>query len=459
MYGAQVLFTGTAFKIFAHNYIYYYFISLVLKVLAAFSFYLTTNNLSSRPSRNKGLNYVSLTGAMLLLVGYTGIQTTDFFVQVGVYLSTSLSFLSIYFLTKGFKTNSNPNFLFAILTGISSVVISPYRLFAFILIFPVLSVFLGFYFRQKNLLKTLSTIVIWIALVFVLWLVGSFSSPGKISPSYLLGLKDFLFMIKTNPYEMVINIFQWLGVVIIPDQIITNASYQIIVGLIFFGFCISYLCFVGKKSKNYLKIFISLTPLLFFFLFMFAYNSSRQMSSQDRYLIMIFSGFCFLITLTFDDLLYTLKDIPRILSYATIFILITLVLIHFASLQKLYKLWNSNGRSATFIKYTEKFFKQNFNDPIDTEKIVFLDFDNSQTLYYVQYGLDFKLLVMSNTLNQKHFPTVLIDKASLYQILKSAEFTKRQKLIDNTFRYSFKNGVFSDSSQTLREDLKSLPLY
>src|SRR3990167_5487008 len=74
MYGSQVLFTGTAYKLFSHNYVYYYLISLFLKVCASFSFYHAVNFLSSQPLGKRGLNLTALLGAILALTGVTGIQ-------------------------------------------------------------------------------------------------------------------------------------------------------------------------------------------------------------------------------------------------------------------------------------------------------------------------------------------------------------------------------------------------
>ena len=165
---------------------------------------------------------------------------------------------------------------------------------------------------------------------------------------------------------------------------------------------------------------------------------------------MIFYGFCFYITLALDNLSVLSKRLKK----GVIILLVILISIHFFSLQKLYKNWISNGRSALFIKETEKFFYTYFSKPINKDTFVFLDFDNSQTLYYIQYGLDFKLLVLTKTFNQNHFPNVLIDKNSLHQTIEKAVLGERNSLIDNTFSFSFKNGVFSDSNHTLRLELE-----
>lgn len=446
-YGGQVFLTGNFYKIFGYSYLFYYLVSLIFKTLAAFSLYLAVETVSKKHQIDK----VALLGGLLLLAGFTGIQTTDFVVQMGVFLSTSLSFLSIHFLLKKYTNNLNGNMFLPIALGMLSIIISPYRLFGFILVFPLLVIILWFYhYRKNSIFKSLiAPILIWSLLIFIFWYIGLFSSPGQISLPYISGLKEFLNLLLKKPTSVLFNSLQWLGATIIPDEIIKTASHQTIIGSGFLGFMIFSLYLARKQREKFIIVIISIIPLAIFFILMFAYNSNRLMSSQDRYLILIFYSFCFSISLA----LANIKNLSTPIYKYGRFFLILLIILHFISLQKLYKFWITNGRSANFILSTQKILMQDFNSPINSQKIIFLQSDNPQTLYYIQYGLDFKILILSRTLNQKYFPLVLIDKNSLYQTIEKIDVKERKKAINNVYSYSIKNGVFSSSTLLSRKDL------
>lgn len=453
-YGGLVFLTGVAYDLFGSNYSYYYLVSLIFKITASFSLFLLIKSLADTPLKRRE-NFIPLLGSILFLVGLTGIQTTDFIVHMGVFLASTLSFLSIYYLNRAIKFKSSLQVLICLSLATFSIILVPIRFVPFIIVFPISCIILFWIYKSKGAFLFASIILLtWTSVIFVLWMIGLISTPGQISPVYTSTLKNFISILTSNPIHLSFTLFQWIGVTIIPDQFIGNKNIQALIGFLFISFSIATFYMLRKEKRRLLKLLVSAIPLIFFFISMFIYSSNRFMSSENRYLIMIFYGFCLFFTVAIINLSISTKRLAKVLYPFLVVFLITLVIIHFVSLQKLYKLWLINGRSADFIIKTERLLIEDFKDPIDSNKIIYLDFDNSKTLYFIQYGLDFKLLILTNTLNRRHWPIVTIDQSQVTEAVKTVPFDKRQETINNIHSYSFKNGVFFRSTQQLRDTLK-----
>lgn len=453
-YGGQLLLTGIAYDLFGSNYSYYYITSLLFKITASFSLYLLIKKLTVvEPEHN--IAFIPLISAILFLAGITGIQTTDFVVQMGVFLAAALSFLSIYLLYQSIELKSMQNGLISLILGTLAIVIAPIRLFPFILIFPASILFIyQIYGSRKNLWLIFILFLTWIFIVSSLWYIGVFSAPGQISLSYISALKQFVSVLTSNPLILVLTFFQWLGVVIIPDQFIANKNLQTTIGSLFVFLSISAFFLLRKEREGFFKLTISAIPLIFFLMLMFIYSSGRMMSSEDRYLVMIFYGFCLFFAVAIIISSRSKSKLLKQISTFLVIFLVSLIFIHVTQLQVLYGSWLNNGRGSAFIRNTEKIFTNSFPTQLNDNKIIYLDFDNTKTLYFIQYGLDFKLLVLTNTFQQKYFPAVIIDRMQIIERMQKISPSEHQNIISNIHSYSLKNGLFWDSTDNFRKDLQ-----
>lgn len=480
-YGPSIFLIGTEYQIFGQNYFFYYLVALIFKIFASFALLLVVKKITKS-------TLISLLVTILFLVGFIGIQTTDWVFYMNVYLATGLFFLSLYFQFKFFETYKHKDLIYQLLFAITAIITAPGRLFPLILIIPLTEVILLFHKIPSNLLrghqtkqglslaiarilmwgssflrlkkevsKVLAKLAIFFIFIIILWLIGDFGAPGKIYSPYVWSgnwrTKEFFELIIKNPLYTLNSFLQSVGLVIYPNHPSVKIFKPELIGLSFVVFSILGLVFSRKERFKFNKVIIGclifFTPLIG----MWFFSGLRVIDSPDRYLLFPFAGSCILIGVLSARFFNYFKT-------GIIFFLVILIGANFLATKSMYEYWLSKGRNVTFAKMVDKQILKDFPQPVTSPKIIYLDSDDGVALHSLQFGIGFRMLVLSNTWNDKYF-------SSIYNVTEKDKFIekiaerintgeKKQDVINSVYAYGNINNRFLDMTKPVREELSSI---
>lgn len=448
-YGPSIFLIGTLYTIFQTNYVFYYIVALLLRVIAAFALCVASEKITN----NK---LVSFLVSLLFLVGYTGLQTTDWVFYMNVYLAIGLLFISTYFQFKFFDSFNKWDFINQFLFLISSIIIASVRLFPLILIIPLIEI--SFLVSQKGrILKiTLIKIMLFSSLILSLWLIGLFGGPGKIYSPDAWSIKEFLEFIIKNLLYSINSFLHLVGVIVFPSHPSVNIFKSSFIGTLFVGIFILGLIFSRKDRIKLNKVIIGGLIFFIFSAVMWFYLKLRLADSADRYLLLPFAGACVLIGILS----------ARFFNYfkmGIIFFLIMLIGAHFLATKATYESWLSNGRDQKYIQDVHGQIIGSIPLPLTKNDIIYLDFDDMAKDQSVVFGLGYKILVLSNTLDDSYHPNPYDNniKDSKFLIIeklknKISQGLSKEDLIERVFSFELKQGKFKNTTTDFRKELSGL---
>lgn len=448
-YGPSIFLIGTQYQIFGQNYFFYYLVSLIFRIFASFALLLVVKKIIKS-------TLFSLSVTTLFLVGYIGIQTTDWVFYMNVYLATGLFFLSLYFQFKFFETYKYKDLIYQLLFTITAIITAPGRLFPLILIMPLTEIILFLNFR-KEVSKVLAKLTIFFIFIIILWLIGDFGAPGKIYSPYVWSgnwrITEFFELVIKNPFDTLSSFLQSVGVVIYPNHPSVKIFKPELIGLSFVIFSILGLVFSRKERFAFNKVIIG--GLIFFIPItgMWFFSGLRVIDSPDRYLLFTFATFCILIGILS----------ARFFNYFKIGVISLLVMLigaNFIATKSMYEYWLSIGRNVFFAKMLDEQILKDFPLPVTSPKTIYLDSDDNATLQSLQFGIGFRILVLSNTWNDKYFE-------SIYNVTERDKFLEKiaerinkgetkQDVINSVYAYGSINNKFVNITQKIRKELSKL---
>ncbi len=436
-YGPSILLIGTLFKIFHTNYIFYYITALILRVIAAFSLYLACQKITNA-------KFVSFLISVLFLVGSTGLQTTDWVFYMSIYLATGLFLLGIFYKVKFFQERQKKNLYMSLFFELASIIVASVRLYPVIFLSPLTDTLFFFQTGQgkKFSLKLLVIKnIIFVAAITLFWSIGVFGTPGRVySPDW--SVSNFLTIVTGVPIDALKSFFYWVGVTLISLNLIKDVQSIQIIGILFPLFLLSRIIKSLRMVYKRNRVSLLTVSLLFFIslVTIWWYSPLRLISSEDRYLLFPFATLCLLIGVLTSSLAHYLR-------IGAVILLVFLIVFHSIATRSMYYYWLSKGRDATFIRKVEQIIYPNLTTLSKGRNIIYLNFGDSVTLQSVQFGLAFKILVLSKTWDQRHLALVYNDKQSLIKAINN-KITQGE-----VYAYQFENNTFRDITLATREEL------
>lgn len=438
-YGPSALTIGFLYQVFGNNYYIYYLIPIIFKIFTAFVIFIILKNISKELSKSDTL--ISLFSAVLFLVGTTGIQAIDWAFHINVYISMFIFTLGLFFQIRFFRFGGRPNLLLGLFLSLLSILAAPFRMLCLVLLVPFIDLILLVKSKVKQIfLIVFLKNIIFAIFIFVFFWVGLFGhepqdlySPFPIMESIKQAIAEPILSAKT--------FLHWIGVTILPAYPAGNSN-SYIVGAIFI--LVLFSIFLKHRGKYIiLGSILYLTPLFL----MWMITPLRNIDSGDKYLPLAFLGLCFLIGV-----------LPSHLSrFRKLFVIIilSLVLIQAYSTIKIYTYWLSIGRGFDFTIPAQEKIMSHFPAPITEPKIIYLDFEDPSFQQSIEFGLGYRIAVLSGTRGLSKFPTPMSNKEKLMELLKGkVENEKLDQIVNNVYAFQFKNRVFTDITNVFREEIK-----
>lgn len=436
-YGPAILTIGIVYQIFGRTYYIYYLIPLIFKILVAFLLFLILQELSI--SINKKNIATNLFVSILFLVGATGIQSIDWSMNMNVFIALLIFTLGLFFQIKYFNNQDNHFLIISFILFLATMLFAPTRFTPLMVILPLVDlIFIKTGYKQLKvpIIKN----VIFAICIYFFFQIGIFGQPGVMNNISLIG--PFILNFLENPILTLQIFFHWIGITIFPVFPASDITLTSFIGVVF----LSTLIIILYTSRN--KWLVTATLLYLIPLILMWYSSRVKIEdSAVRHLVVPFFGLCFLL-----GIICLLKSKSNFLRLLLIF----LILIHIYFLEKIYTHWLSIGRGKDFILPVQEKIMSHFSTPLSEPKLIFLDFDDGAFQQSIEFGLGYRIAVLSGTKNINPLPRSFSNKPTLIKAIQE-EIKKgksKEDVINSTTAFELKNRVFSDTTATLREELR-----
>lgn len=290
-YGAQDIMMGFLQKIFGYSSTWYYFISFILRLVAAFSlypllFYLTKNNLAT---------FFAILFFSITIIGF---DTTNWSSNMTTYITIALFNLSLYFLIRSQQEKPIKFFiLFAVLYYLAYIT-TPIRMHGSL---PFIFLLELFYVYQERKYKVLKIFGIRLGIILLIFLLIRFTGhsqgpPEEITQRFNLGLTTIATMLQQGDFKFILNPITILGNMVIPDFIIrsSNLFLSILIGIIILATTIFLTIKFFKKKNLSTALFLGLSWSILSFFFAWWWVPKTIFPTTYRYLIVSAVGICIL---------------------------------------------------------------------------------------------------------------------------------------------------------------------
>lgn len=456
-YGFSVFVMGILYKLFGLNSTLYYLVSLILRVFASYAMFVTCKTSISKTNKLLSLRsfIICFLVSLLFLVGLSGIEVTDWLFNMNVYLATGFYLLGIRSQIKFLCSGSRIDAIISVTLSILAAIVAPIRFQAMIILVPMIDVV---FLIKKEARPTLKQILIkdfvFIFAMVLLIIVGLFGRSHDIYESLAGG--KFLNAVFSNSGSVLSALLQLNGAVILPDSIFRGMHIQI-AGFLF----VLLLVMFNKLKLKESRVMIHVTSVIYlsFVIVLWFFFPVQQMGTNHRYMLVIFSAWCLLVGIIMAIGLKTFRFFQNL----AVILLFVLILLHYNSLQSTYGHWLINGRDQ---KYTNAIHHQIISSvtlPLTKHDIIYLDFDDLAKNQSIVFGLGYKILVLSNTLDEGYFPSIYDNniKDSRSLIIKSLEHkisqgSNKEDLMARIFSFQFRDGFFKNTTADLRKELSTL---
>lgn len=455
-YGFGILLVGGLYEIFGTNYSLYFVVSLFFRTFAAFAMYLlcleipTVYKIATTKKR-----ILSFSIATLLLVGFTGLQNTDWIHYMSIYLATGFFLFSMLFQVRFFNCPNIKNLVLLELCILVALITGTVRLFPIIFVIPFFDIYL-FLTKKDSFIRKLILIKLGIfaGLIFLLWAVGLFGSPFNIYSYGEWSSLKFFQSVSTDPLLTLKAFLFWFGAVLVPDTLTTNQTLNILIGVILLIiFFYSLFRFYSKGSKIKWD-FLFLCNFIIFLTATWYYGPTSFIGASHRYLFLIFVSFCIWLYV------FMINNLERgLISKKIIFpVMIILILTHASAVRTLYFNWLDKGRDSSYIATVDAQLKKDFPKSIENLTIIYIESDDGSVEQSTIFGMAFKIAVFSGTWNDNLIPHVVDEKKILIKKLQDqiANGVYRISAISNVFGYRIQNKKFTSITTQIRAELANL---
>lgn len=237
-YGAQDILMGFLNSLYGFQSSYYYIISYILRLFAAFTLYPLVFHLT----RNKLATFFSI-----LFFGVTiiGLDTTNWVFNMPSYITIGLFNLTLYFFIKSREANHFKQIFFAAFLYYFAYIITPIRMHGSL---PFLFLLEFIWVIQKRNFKTFKQSLIRFGMMFALFLIIRFTGhslgpSNEISERLTQGFSISTTLLNQGRLDLIFHPFTIFGSMIIPDFLIQQMVGFSDIGFATFFFSILLLFF------------------------------------------------------------------------------------------------------------------------------------------------------------------------------------------------------------------------
>lgn len=266
-YGAQDILMGFLNNLYGFQSSYYYIISFILRLFAAFTlyplvFYLTKNRLAT------------FFAILFFSITIIGLDTTNWVFNMPSYITVGLFNLTLYFFIKSREETHFKQIFFSAFFYYFAYIIAPIRMHGSLLCLFLLEVF---WTLQRGDFKTFKKALMRFAIILVIFLFIRFTGQSlgptnEISERLTQGFSMSITLLNQGRLDFIFHPFIILGSMIIPDFLIQQM--------------------VGTSDIDFTTFFFSILPLFFFtLLLLLLTNSSRDISKRFFLKFLSFSVF------------------------------------------------------------------------------------------------------------------------------------------------------------------------
>ncbi len=447
-YGPSILLIGTLFKIFHTKYIWYYITALILRMGAAFCLFLTCQKITNA-------KFVSFLTSVLFLVGFTGLQTTDWVFYMTVYLATGFFLLGIFYKIKFFQSRQKKNLYRSLFFELVAIIVASVRLYPVIFLSPLIDALFFFQIGQskKFFLKLLMVKnVIFVIAISLFWYIGVFGTPRRIySPDWSIG--NFLALITSRPIEALKSFFYWIGAALVPSSQVKSVQSEQIIGMLILLLLLSYIIKSLRMADRKNRVLLLMGSLLFFvpLVTIWWYAPLRFIGSEDRYLLFPFAMLCLFMGVL-------IASTAHYLRISAVMLLIFLIVTHSLEVRAMYSRWLDQGRSADYIATVDVQLRKDFPNPLKNKTIIYIEPDDAGVEQSTVFGIAFKIAVFSGTWEDNLVPNVVDEKKVLIKKYEEniAKGISKEGVISNVYGYKIKNKTFTSITPEIRAELLTL---
>jgi hypothetical protein len=393
-YGMQQWSFGKLYDLIGYQPFWFYFTSLILRSLAAFSILYLTYNIT----KNKIASFVA---GLLFALGFTGLETTDVVNNSNTYLSITLILFSTVYLFKLLQKYNFRDFIMANLLYFLSIIVAPIRVFAFIIWFSTSVLFLIKRPPETNFKKLAFLFTSLTLITLFLVRMGTFGSTNPGANSFLNSFEDSVTTISQsvllgdNKYIKYFAIGIANAIVPEPfmDRIAPNQILNKVIGVSYIAVVSLFTLFLLLKRNKpiiltYLAMFLFWLPLFYFAYWSVWLQREPYLTSYRRYMTVPFAGFIIAFGLVVS-LLEKARPKDKYLKLGIYAIAFTFVFIH-ARENYLYLYRASADRNS---RYISSIWSQLQEDvprlPPDEPSFFYFSYDKTSTLAYNTLIADF----------------------------------------------------------------------
>lgn len=443
---------GMIYRLFSFNPFPYYLISIILRVLAAISFYPAV----FAATKDK---FAAILASIFFASMYAGIETTNWVFNMNTYVSISLFNFFIYlYYSKEFKILSLRGISTSLILA-SSFIATQNRMHGLLFIIPLLVICKLHKFNKENLGKALIRLVVLFLPIFVYRFVTRSSNDTAYADSFIHSVSHWK--------NFILSIFSSIGNVILPEKIyvffnITNELKALFVFLIFLSFLT---LFIKRhfRSQKYFFTLISLSMSVFFLIIPFiVFGPAGTLSSDHRYLIIPGAYLLVTFAILLSDLLRQKNQFFKTGAMTLIIIIITINLV---SLRNYFSMLSENGRLAEDAEKQFKFITSQIEVPKGSVPLVFLFIpDNPFYLYNaITFGFTYHMILIDGRfgldIQKAPFPVDNLD--SLLDVLSSEQSSELRRYgynpikipIENVYTFQLQNNTLTNITPRVREYL------
>lgn len=291
-YGPQDILMGILQQIYNYQSTWYYLISYLLRLSAAFSFYplvlyLTKNKLSA------------IFAVLFFSITTTGLDTTNWVFNMPSYVTIAFFNLFLLFFLKA-RDNTKlllPSTLLYYLAYITA----PIRMHGSL---PFILLIELFYFFQNRNLKTLKKVVLRFTVILLVFLVirytgSSQGPPQEASERFFLGIKAMITFLSEGRFDFIFYPIIMFGSMIIPDflffstQILSKSKllFSVLLPAFLLFLPISFLILKNIYSDK-LKLLkqILVTTTLWTFVIILNHQANMTTFNNSRYIYLLLIG-------------------------------------------------------------------------------------------------------------------------------------------------------------------------
>lgn len=442
-YGPTDCFIALQYIFFGLNYKWYYILVFALKILIAFSTFLFVESILLKRQK-----LIPLLPAVLFLVGFPGIENTDWIIWSSVYFSTTLFVLSLLFKHKYLIYKQGKYLILSSLLTLGALISTPTRLSALVLIVPTIDTLILFSKVYKfNYSQLIISDVIFIVSAFILWLVGLFGAPGRVFSYGQLSPWVFIDFVSTQPLHALNSLFHWINVIVTPKGLALFDGSHLLIGTLFFlFFAKTTTLFLKRKNYDLLWLMISQITFLIFLLSMWVFGPTA--APNNRYLLLPFVSFCFVAAFVVKYF-----SSSRLYKGLTLFATVVLIFLHWSAVREFYDYLLANGRSSSIMNEFDSLVLTEIKLPVSSSKFIYIN-AGAPTQHSLSFGLQHKLLVLSWNWNGNMAPSVYSQKAELFEALKkdAIRYSPLSTLINQIFAYQWDNQNLTSITADTRKE-------